>query len=156
MAAKLLFLSYMKRSVLFLSLLSVVAISFSCHVEKEYDLKDIDYEMNAGQQLLVPVGSFPTIKVKELLSKDAKNYFNENEEGDYLYDPQGKVLTDFELGHYEIHGLQFFVSLVNFKIPNIRFYVTVKNSLPYAFEISSHNCVDQSFLPCALLHICVS
>ena len=128
----------MKRSVLFLSLLSVVAISFSCHVEKEYDLKDIDYEMNAGQQLLVPVGSFPTIKVKELLSKDAKNYFNENEEGDYLYDPQGKVLTDFELGHYEIHGLQFFVSLVNFKIPNIRFYVTVKNSLPYDFDISSH------------------
>ena len=128
----------MKRLFLFLLLLSVMALSFSCHVEKDYDLKDIDYEINAGQQLLVPIGSFPTIKIGDLLSKNAKNYFNENEEGDYLFDSQGKTLTDFELGHYEIHGLSFFVSLVHFKIPHIKFYIKVKNSLPFAFELSSH------------------
>ena len=115
-----------------------MAIAISCHVEKEYDLRDIDYEINAGQQLLVPIGSFPTIKIGDLLSKKAKGYFSQNEEGTYLFDSDGEVLTNFELGHYEIHGLSFFVSLVHFKLPQIRFYIRVKNTLPFDFDISSH------------------
>ena len=128
----------MKKTFLSLLLLSTMTLSISCHVEKDYNLKEVNYEINTGQQLLVPIGSFPTIKIGDLLSKTAKNYFNENEEGNFLYDSDGETLTDFELGHYEIHGLSFFVSRVHFTLPHIKFHIRVKNTLPFAFDISSH------------------
>ena len=54
----------------------------SCHIDKDYDLKskNIDYEINAGQQIVVPIGSFPTIKIKDLLSKPAEEYFDFSDE----------------------------------------------------------------------------
>jgi len=119
-------------------ILLITLITASCSVDKDYDLrsKNINYQINAGKQILVPIGSFPTIRVGDLLSKDAKEYFSKNEEGEWVFDPQSKVLKNFELGHYELHGLSF-VSLSDFGVPEMRFYVTLKNTLPFAFELSS-------------------
>ena len=111
----------------------------SCSVDKDYDLRDknMDYKINAGSQVAVPIGSFTTIRINSLLTQEAREYFQKDENDDFIYDPQGKVLKDFELGHYELHGLEL-IDLGYFGIPVIKFYITFHNSLPFDFEMSSH------------------
>ncbi|MBO7562618.1 MAG: hypothetical protein J6X91_00405 [Bacteroidales bacterium] len=119
--------------------LMMLCLAASCSVDKDYDLRDknMDYKINAGSQVAVPVGSFTTIRVNALLTQEAREYFQKDENDDFIYDPQGKVLKDFELGHYEVHGLEL-IDLGHFGIPVIKFYITFRNSLPFDFEMSSH------------------
>ena len=44
-------------------IIAIALLTVSCHVDKEYSLKkdNINYEINAGQQIVVPIGSFSTI-----------------------------------------------------------------------------------------------
>ena len=128
----------MKR-LLFPSIVLLLCLAASCSVDKDYDLRDknMDYKINAGSQVAVPIGSFTTIRINALLTQEAREYFQKDENDDFIYDPQGKVLKDFELGHYEVHGLEL-IDLGHFGIPVIKFYITFRNSLPFDFEMSSH------------------
>ena len=128
----------MKR-LLFPSIVLLLCLAASCSVDKDYDLRDknMDYKINAGSQVAVPIGSFTTIRINALLTQEAREYFQKDENDDFIYDPQGKVLKDFELGHYELHGLEL-IDLGHFGIPVIKFYITFRNSLPFDFEMSSH------------------
>lgn len=119
--------------------LMMLCLAASCSVDKDYDLRDknMDYKINAGSQVAVPIGSFTTIRINALLTQEAREYFQKDENDDFIYDPQGKVLKDFELGHYELHGLEL-IDLGHFGIPVIKFYITFRNSLPFDFEMSSH------------------
>ncbi len=117
----------------------LLCLLVSCSVDKDYDIKDknIDYKINAGSQVAVPIGSFTTLRINGLLTQEAREYFQKDENDDFIYDPQGKVLTDFNLGHYELHGLEF-IDLGSFGIPEIKFYITFQNTLPFEFDLSSH------------------
>ena len=65
-----------------LLILSTV-LFLSCSVDKRYNLKkDINYEMNVGKQIQVPIGDIGHLRIKALLSKEAKNYFTKDENDD--------------------------------------------------------------------------
>lgn len=126
----------MKRIAPLLYILPVLFLFLGCSVKKDYDLsKDLDYTVRTGQQIQVPIGSFSTIRIGDLLSKNAKNYFTKNDDGDYVFDPKGKVLTNFDFGNYHINGLGF-VTLADYTLPSINFYFKIKNTLPFGFELS--------------------
>ncbi len=128
----------MRNFLIILLFISIGLCSVSCSVKDEYDLsKDIDYTVSVGSQFQVPIGSFGTIHIGKILSKQAKEYFSVKEDGDYLFDPKGESLTNFKLGNYEIHGLGF-VSLFDYSFPTIKFTFKLKNSLPFKFILSSH------------------
>lgn len=117
----------------------LLCLLVSCSIDKDYDLKDenIDYEINAGSQVAVPIGSFTTLRINSLLSEHARQYFTKDDDSNFVYDPMGQVLTNFELGHYELHGLEF-INLGDFGIPEIKFYIVFHNTLPFEFDLSSH------------------
>ena len=111
----------------------------SCKVDKDYSLKDknMDYKINAGSQVIVPIGNFSRIRINSLLTEDAREYFIKDEDSNFVYDPAGEILTNFELGHYELHGLSF-VDLSDFGVPAIKFFITFNNTLPFDFELSCY------------------
>lgn len=135
----------MKRTLILL--LMVPLFLGSCHIEKDYDLKskNIDYEINAGQQIVVPIGSFPTIKIKDLISKPAEEYFDFSDEEYCTFVPDGEALTDFYFGQIEIAGLAF-IHLEKAHIPNIRFFMDVKSTLPFEFDVTC-NVIDTLGMP---------
>ena len=66
----------MRRS--FIRLLALLlCLAASCSVDKDYDLRDknMDYKINAGSQVAVPIGSFTTIRINALLTQEAREYF---------------------------------------------------------------------------------
>lgn len=129
----------MKHIAFPLSVLLLAFLSSACSIDKDYDLKDsnIDYKINAGSQVALPIGSFTTLRINSLLTQEARQYFKKDDDSNFVYDPAGKVLTNFELGHYELHGLEL-IDLGAFGIPEIKFYITFKNTLPFDFVLSSH------------------
>lgn len=129
----------MKKLCFPLLILFTLCMSTACHVDKDYDLRsdNIDYKINAGSQVAVPIGSFTTLRINSLLTQEAREYFTKDEDNNFIYDPKGKHLTNFELGHYELHGLEL-IDLGHFGIPEIKFYITFYNTLPFEFDLSSH------------------
>ena len=124
-------------TLLVLAFLSISAVY--CKIDKDYDLRsnNINYEINAGQQVEVPIGNFSTIKIKDLLSKSAEEYFVFEDEEKCSFDPDGQELTDFDFGLIKISGLSF-INLEKTHIPNIRFYMDIKNTLPFEFDVKCH------------------
>lgn len=109
----------------------------ACSVDRKYDLKkDVNMEMKVGQQVQVPLGNLGRLRIKALLSKEAKEYFTKDEESNWIYDPKGEVLTNFTFGHYKVAGLSF-INLKHFHIPYIRFHMTLINTLPFDYTISA-------------------
>ncbi len=127
----------MRKIICFLFTIIVVAIYSACTIDKHYDLrsKNIDYQINAGQQIVVPIGNFSTIKIGSLLSNHTKALFSKDEEGNYIYDPAGTVLYDLELGNYNLLGLSF-IDLKNTHVPHLKFFMTLKNTMPFDMNIS--------------------
>lgn len=118
-----------------LGLAALLALS-ECSVKKDYDLtEEIDKKVSVGSQILIPVGSFKILSIGQILSKEAKEYFTENEDKDYVFDPGGETLTNFYLGDYHLYGLSF-VSLLDYKIPSVRFYFQVRNTIPLPYELT--------------------
>ena len=131
-------LVYIMKNYRIFTIIAIAFFSASCHVDKEYSLKrdNINYEINAGQQIVVPIGSFSTIKIKDMLNKEAEKYFNFEDDEDYcFYQPEGKTLTNFQFGRFEIAGLEF-IHLDKAHIPHIRFYMDIRNALPFTFDVT--------------------
>lgn len=120
-----------------LLILSTV-LFLSCSVDKRYNLKkDINYEMNVGKQIQVPIGDIGHLRIKALLSKEAKNYFTKDENDDWIFDPKGEALTNFIFGYYKINGISF-INLNDFGIPEMKFFLTLKNTLPFQYSVSAY------------------
>ena len=129
----------MKHSIIKTVLLTVATLLIisSCSIDNDYNLKkELDTKINVGQQILLPIGDYPTIKIGGLLSKDASDVFVKNEEGDYVTNTGGVVLKNFVFGHYELSGLSI-INLKDFGIPEIKFYIDLKNTLPFAYSVTA-------------------
>ncbi len=62
----------MKDSIIKTVLLTVATLLIiaSCSIDNDYNLKkELDTKINVGQQILLPIGDYPTIKIGGLLSK---------------------------------------------------------------------------------------
>ncbi len=110
----------------------------SCSVDKDYSLKkDINYEVNVGKQVQVPLGNLGTLRIRDLIFESAKAYFYNNEEKDWIFDPQGQILTNFQFGGYKLAGLAF-LHIKNYNLPEIRFYMDITNTLPFDFKLDCY------------------
>lgn len=121
------------------SLFFVASALHSCSVDKSYDLnKKFDNSINVGKQVLVPIGNYPTIRIGDLLSKKAKEeVFIKDLEGEYyVTNTGGKILKNYEFGHYEVMGLSV-INLNDFGIPELKFYLDIQNTLPFDYDLSA-------------------